>query len=171
MHLRPALLASLLGLAAGCGEQPEEPRNMTAEEVARELADMRIAPGLWELTSEVADVRGPDLPVDVRRRMIGPRTRLTHCITPEQAEEPSANFLALRSDNACTYREFTLRDGVMRGEMICPGATATMEGRYGAEAYDLRMQMESPLPDDATMTLEIRARGRRVGECEQGRTK
>lgn len=171
MRLRPALLAPLLGLAAGCGDQPEEPRNMSAEEVAGALAGMRISPGMWELTSEVADVRAPDLPVEVRRRMIGPRSRLTHCITPEQAEEPSANFLALRSDNACTYRDFSFVDGRLRGAMTCPGATARMEGRYAPEAYVLRMEMESPVPGGANMILEVRARGRRVGECEEGKAK
>ena len=171
MHLRAALLAPLLGLAAGCGERAEEPRNMSAEQVAEALSDMRIEPGLWELASEVTDVRAPDLPVDVRRRMIGPRNRMRHCITPEQAEAPSANFLALRADSGCTYRDFTLVDGRMRGAMACPGANAVMEGHYRPEAYDLRMQMESPLPDGVNMILVVRSHGRRIGECEEGKSK
>jgi hypothetical protein len=28
------------------------------------------------------------------------------------------------------------------------------------------MEMQSPLPDGATMTLQIRTRGRRIGPCE-----
>ena len=167
--MRPAaiLIAGILLVAPGCGDEPAG-RNMSAEEVAGELADLRIEPGLWELTSEVTDVRAPDLPLEVRNRMIGPRSRMRHCITPEQAEEPSANFLAVRSDSACVYRDVTLVEGRLRGAMACPGATARMDGRYGAQAYMMRMEMESPMPGGASMVLAVRARGRRIGDCPEG---
>src|SRR5690606_7092332 len=98
---RAALL--LLLVAAGCNDR--DPASMTAEQVAAELADIRIEPGLWELTSAVVDVRAPDLPREIRNRMIGPRSRIRHCISPAQAEQPSANFLAMRADSACIYRD------------------------------------------------------------------
>lgn len=158
-------LAAACLAAAGCGERP--PENMSAEEVAGQLGAMRIDPGLWELSSDVVDVRGPDLPVEIRNRMIGPRRRLRHCISPEQAARPGANFLAMRSDDACVYRDFSLEGERMRGMMICPDATAVMDGRYGPRAYDLRMEMTSPIPGGATMTLKLRAQGRRVGDCEE----
>lgn len=138
---------------------------MTSEEVAAELAAMRIEPGLWELSSEVVDVRAPDLPHEVRQRMIGPRSRLRHCITPEQAERPDANFLAARAGSECVYRGFTAEGGEISGRMVCPDAVAHMRGRYGPQAYDMRMEMASPMGGGATMTLELRSRGRRIGEC------
>ena len=168
MRFRSLLALSALAGAAACGEEAEEPRNMSAAEVAATLSDIRIEPGLWELTSEVADVRAPDLPREVRTRMIGPRSSLRHCITPEQAEAPSANFLALRADSECTYRDFALVDGRLTGAMTCPNVTATMQGQYAPQAYDMRMEMESPMPSGATMTLQVRAHGRRIGECEEG---
>jgi hypothetical protein len=137
--------------------------------VAAQLADIRIEPGLWQLTSAVTDVRAPNLPVQVRNRMIGPRARMRHCITPEQAAQPSANFLAMRADSECVYRDFQLEEGRLRGTMTCPGVTATMEGRYAPRSYDTRMQMRSPMPGGAVMTLQVRAQGRRIGECEEGK--
>ena len=165
MRFGAALLAIIL--APGCGSE-EGPRNMNAEEVAAVLSDLRIEPGLWELSSEVADVRAPDLPVEVRTRMIGPRSRMRHCITPEQAGQPSANFLAMRSDSACAYRDVTFEDGRLRGAMTCPDATAQMDGRYGSRGYEMRMAMASPMPDGKMMELEVRARGRRIGDCDEG---
>jgi hypothetical protein len=159
-------LAATALTAGGCGERPPEPRNLSTEEIADELSGMRIEPGLWELTSEVLDVRAPDLPLELRNRMIGPRRRLRHCITAEQAARPSANFLAARADSACAYRQFSVRDGIVEGAMTCPDATARMRGRYGPQAYDMRMEMESPMSGGATMTLQVRARGRRVSACE-----
>ena len=138
---------------------------MTREEVAGELAAMRIEPGLWELTSEVVEVSAPDLPREIRNRMVGPRTRLRNCISPEQASRPAANFLAMRADSECSYRDFAIEQGEMRGTMICPGLTARMAGRYAATSYLLGMAMESPMPGGATMTLQVRARGRRIGDC------
>jgi len=160
-----ALIAALPAVAS-CGDRPE--RNLTTEEVAGQLSGMAVEPGLWEIGSDVVEVRGPDLPREVRNRMVGPRTRLRHCITPEQAARPSANFLAARRDNGCAYRSFSVRDGRIEGVMACPDATATMTGRYGPRAYDMRMEMESPVPGGATMILDVRARGRRIGPCPEG---
>jgi hypothetical protein len=164
---RHLALLPLLALASACGGA-DEPRNMSAEEVAGELSSMRIEPGLWELSSEVVEVRAPDLPREVRNRMVGPRRRLRNCITPAQAARPSANFLAARSDNDCTYGAFSVRDGQVRGTMSCPEVTAVMAGRYGPRAYEMDMEMASPMPGGTTMTLEVRARGRRIGDCDEG---
>ena len=138
---------------------------MSAEEVAGQLSNMRIEPGLWELTSDVLDVQAPNLPLEVRNRMVGPRSRLRNCITPEQAAHPSANFLAARGGSSCAYRAFSVEDGRIHGTMTCPDATATMEGRYEPQAYAMRIEMQSPMQNKAMMTLQLRARGRRIGPC------
>ncbi|WP_129793375.1 DUF3617 domain-containing protein [Sphingosinicella sp. CPCC 101087] len=165
--MRPlaALFAAAGLVAAGCGG--EVARNMTGEEVADELSDMQIEPGLWELTSEVVEVSAPGLPREVRNRMVGPRSRIRNCISPQQASRPGANFLAMQSDSACTYRDFSVRGGEMRGTMVCPEAVASMSGQYRPESYELRMAMESPMPGGATMTLQLRARGSRIGDCPE----
>ena len=163
---RILLLATLGLVAAACG-QPREARNMTDQEVAEQLQAMRIEPGLWELSSEVTDVSARDLPHEVRQRMIGPRSRTRHCITPAQAEQPSANFLAGRAESECSYRNFTVGGGRIEGAMTCPDVTARMRGSYGPAGYDMRMEMASPMAGGATMQLVVRSRGRRIGECEE----
>ena len=164
---RALLLAGLALAAATCGE-PREAHNMTDQEVADQLQAMQIEPGLWELSSDVTDVSAPDLPHEVRQRMIGPRSRVRHCITPAQAEQPNANFLAGRAESECSYRDFTVADGRIAGAMACPDATARMRGTYGPLGYDMRMEMTSPMAGGATMQLVVRSRGRRIGECEEG---
>jgi hypothetical protein len=163
-----ALILSGAALLAGCGDP--EPREMSVEEVAGQLAGMRIEPGLWELTSEVVEVSAPDLPREVRNRMVGPRSRIRHCITPEQAARPSATFLAARADGPCVYSDFTVQEGRVRGRMRCPDATAVMDGVYRPDRYEMRMEMASPVPGGATMNLEVVSRGRRIGQCEEGQT-
>jgi hypothetical protein len=156
-----AFLAALA--LTGCGDS--EPHNMSDAEVGDELSRLRIEPGLWVLASDVVEVRAKGLPREVRNRMIGPRSRLRHCITPEQAARPSANFLAGRADRACTYRGFRVENGRLDGSMICPDTSTVMHGRYGPRAYDLRMDVATPLPNGVTMTVTARSRGQRVGDC------
>ena len=154
-------------LLAGCGgEAPEA--NMSAEEIGAQLANMRIEPGLWELTSEVVDVTAPNLPREVRSRMIGPRSRLRHCITPQEAARPSANFLAARGEGGCAYQDLSAQGGRIGGTMTCGYIRTTMAGSYGPTAYDTRMEMISAMPGGGEMILDVRARGRRIGDCPEG---
>jgi len=155
-----------------CGSPPES-RNMSTDEVAGELGNLRIAPGLWQVSSRIVDVRAPNLPIALRRRMIGPRGAVRHCITPAQAAQPSAGFLAGRADGSCAYRDVSMQSGRLRGTMTCagdaPGAPVetAMDGRYGSDRYDLRMEMRNPMPDGSIMTVEVVSQGRRIGPCRE----
>ncbi len=168
MRRTGALLTFIvLATAASCGERPES-RNMSSNDVAGALAEVRIEPGLWEVRSAVIDVSAPNLPVDVRRRMVGPRRGLRNCVTPAQAARPGANFLAGRRSRDCSYRDFAMANGRLQGTMTCPDVAVTMDGRYGPQAFDLRMMMTSRMPDGATMRVDVATRGRRIGRCEEG---
>ena len=161
----------LIGCATACGG-PEK-ADMSANEVAGAFAGVRIEPGLWEVSSAITDVRGPNLPLALRERMIGPRGLVRRCIAPDQAARPSAALLAGRGDGRCRYRGFSMENGVMRGTMACTehGAAAPVEtmmtGRYGRTGYELRMEMLNPLPDGAVMRVFVTSRGRRIGPCNQ----
>ncbi len=143
---------------------------MSANAVAAELDGLTIAPGLWEVASEVVAVSAPNLPIEARDRMIGPRGQGQACLTPEDAARPSARFLAGRGDNGCAYADFAMDGGRMTGTMRCAepdgGETlARMTGDYGREGYRLDMVIETPLPDGATIRIETRTTGRRIGDC------
>ena len=166
---------AVLGLAAtlaACSDEAPEAGNMSVNEVAAELANVRINPGYWESTSEVLNVTAPNLPREVQSRMKGPPQSSRHCISEEQAARPDANFLATQRDN-CAYRDFAMREGRIQGTMVCSGgempgeATAVMSGRYDPDSYDMRMRMEMDGPAGATMIIETRASGRRVGDCPE----
>ena len=174
--MRAALTAALL-LITACGTPDEKRRDQTAEDVANQLAGVAIEPGLWESASEVVGVSAPDLPLQVQRRMIGPRPSSRACITPEQAARPDANFVAARPGSRCSYRDFSMQGGRISGTMTCPEpglnrpTIAAMQGRYGPRAYALAMRMETAMPDGAAMVLEVRGRGRRIGACPPAPTK
>jgi hypothetical protein len=164
------LLAAAVLACTGCGKSKQS--NMTAEEVAEELKEMKIEPGQWQATNEIVDVKAPGLTAEVLGQMVGRKTSVSNCITPEQAAKPSANFLAAQQNNKCTYQDWSMENGRMTGAMTCsgggmPGQVAmTMAGRYGPTAYDLDMNMKTTgLPGGMAMTVRAKTTGRRTGEC------
>ena len=171
--IRPTLLtaAALLALA-GCGDQKKG--NMTAEEVADELSGMKITPGQWEATNEILSVSAPGMPPDITKQMLR-KTTVLNCITPEQAENPDANFLAAQKDSNCTYQDWSMENGRMSGTMTCTGEGAPgqmkmqMQGQYAPNNYSMDMTMEAG-GGGMNMTIKSRTSGRRVGDCppEQG---
>lgn len=164
--------AALLVALAACSAEPEKSRDMTAEEVADELSGMKIQPGQWESINEIISAKAPGMPAGVLDQMVGQKTTVQNCITPEQAAKPSANFLAAQENSNCTYQDWSLDGGRMSGIMTCEGGempgkmVATMDGRYGSTSYDMNMNMETTgLPDNMSMTIKTRTSGKRVGDC------
>jgi hypothetical protein len=167
--------AGALALAACSPAAEEEGRNMTADEVAAELAGVQIRPGEWESNAEVVEVSAPGMPPQYVEQMKGARPAARHCITPEQAQRPDANFLAAQQRSDCTYRDFSMRGGRMRGTMVCSGGEEggqmemAMEGQYGPESYDMTMQMAGQgMGEGQQFTMRIRTTGRRLGDCPAG---
>lgn len=166
------LAAVLLALGA-CGQsEPEKGRQMSAEEVASELSEMKIEPGQWEATNEILSASAPGMPKGMLKQMVGQKTTVQNCITPEQAARPSANFLAAQENSNCTYQDWSMRSGRMTGTMTCEGGempgkmVMTMDGRYGSTSYDMNMAMQTTgLPNNMSMTIKARTTGRRVGDC------
>lgn len=170
--LAPALLA--LAACGGEAEKTAEGRNMSVEEVASELASVKLDPGMWETTARVVEVSAPNLPVEVRNMMQAQGgATMRNCITPEQAERPDANFLAAQQDSNCSYQDFSMRNGRLAGTMTCTGGgmpgqmRAEMEGEYGSERYDMRMTMTTAAPmGGGDMTIVTETSGRLVGPCQ-----
>ncbi|HEX8256322.1 MAG TPA: DUF3617 domain-containing protein [Allosphingosinicella sp.] len=167
-----AAAAALLSLAA-CNRSPQvDEVDMTADEVAEQLAEMKIKPGQWEATNEIISASAPGLPPETLKQMVGQKTTVKNCITPEQAAKPNHNFLAVQQNSECTYQDWAMEGGRMTGTMTCSGGempgnvVMTMDGKYGETAYDLNMNMEtSGLPGGMTMNIQARTTGRHVGEC------
>jgi Protein of unknown function (DUF3617) len=154
--VRAASVVLALLVASGCGTEPE---------AGNQAAQIAIEPGEWESASEIVNVSAPELPHEIRRRMIGPRPVARGCITAAQAPR------MIGGSGACNYRGLSLADGRLAGTLICPDPVllrptiATIEGRYGPSSYAFDMVMQAALPDGGTMRIEIRGRGRRLGDC------
>jgi hypothetical protein len=173
MKYRLFAAAALLALGA-CNRSPQTDveGEMSADDVAKELAQMKIKPGQWEATNEIVSANAPGFPAEALKEMVGKKTSSRNCITPEQAANPNANFLSAQQDSNCSYQDWSMENGRMKGNMSCSGGeipgtvVMVMDGRYAEDSYDLNMDMEtSGLPGGMTMSVRARTTGRYVGPC------
>jgi len=189
MKLFPMMLAGSAVLAlAACGKGGEQGAtgssagNQSVEEVASEIKKISIQPGEWETTQEITDVKvegAPEgMPAGMFEAMKGRKTTVRTCITPEQAEKPSADFLTAQKDSKCTYSGFEMVGGAMKGAVSCPAgeggmAHMTMAGTYTPTSYAMDMEMRSEGMGGAqmpgmTMAMKMKTTGKRLGDCPAG---
>ena len=174
--MRRILLASAaLLVLVSCDKAKEKKGKQSAQEVAKEMAAMKMEPGQWEATNEILSASAPGLPKDALAQMVGQKTTISNCVTPEQAARPSANFLAAQKNSDCTYENFSMEGGRVTGTMSCKGGQTPgkmvmkMDGRYDARSYEMNMAMNATeMPEGMSMTLTARTTGRRIGDCAAG---
>ena len=164
--------AALFALTA-CGQSEEKAGKQTPEQVAKEMAALKMRPGQWEATQEILSATAPGMPPEVVRQMVGGKTTVSNCVTPEQAEKPSASFLAGQKGSDCTYENFSMDNGRMTGTMTCSGGTIPgkmvmkVQGDYSPLAYQMDMETNMAMPGGAEMVVKARTTGRRTGECTE----
>jgi hypothetical protein len=166
-------------LLVGCDKKAET-GPMTAEQVADKMDSVKLEPGEWEATQEILDVQMTGLPegspAGAMKQMIGQKNTVKHCITPEQAAKPGADFLAAQKDAKCTYANMDMNNGTINGAMTCaaPGnpkavMKMTLQGTYQPASYAMAMEMQSEgMQPGMGMTMKIKSQGKRIGDCPAG---
>jgi hypothetical protein len=174
-----ASAAMLLALSA-CGKNADSGQPITAEQVAKTIDSVKLQPGEWEAKQQIIDAKmtglPPGAPADAMASMIGKVNTIRHCITPEQAANPSADFLAAQKDSKCTYANMDMTGGTIKADMSCavPGQpkakmTMTMSGTYGPDNYAMDMSMTSTgTPNGMGMAIKMKSAAKRVGDCPPG---
>lgn len=175
MTYRLLCAAAALTLSA-CGDSEGPKGNMTAAEVADEMKEVTVQPGEWEVTSEIVSMDAPNMPPEVMKTLAGKKTTMRNCITPEEAAKPEGNFLAVQQESGCTYQDWSMSGGTMRGTLTCqkPGTPIKtmmkMNGEYAESSYEIDMEMtQSGLPGGQSMTTKTHAAAKRIGDCPGGK--
>ncbi len=182
-------LGGLLALAAcggpdkGDGNAASAEKNAVAPSASGEneknamapsASGEKMRPGQWEMAVQTVSVEAPNMPKQVAD-MMAARQKMTtrNCITPQQAQNPGADMFRGKKDGNCTYENFSVSGGRVKGTMTCkggdqPGAvTLEMDGRYDAESYDISQKMTMAM-QGMSMKIDARVTGRRIGDCPAG---
>ena len=170
-------LSGMLALAA-CGGPEKAESNAASGEKAESAGSgapgVKMQPGEWETTVETVKVEAPNMPKEVIG-MIGGQQKMTmrSCVTPEQAAEPSGDLFRGKKDGNCTYQNFSVSGGKVKGTMTCSGGdmpgsvSLEMDGQYGGDSYDVSQKMTTT-GQGMSMKIETHVTGRRIGDCPAG---
>lgn len=153
---------------AGCNNAGTTPaangESSTAEttpDTARPIGRMQMRPGEWEMTTEMLDMNIPGMPAGAMLKQMKNTTNFKTCM---KDDKPDANFFQGTRNSNCTYKDFSMAGGHVKGTATCDNAgqtmTMTMDGRYGAESYDMTMALKSE-----QMSMKMHTAGRRIGDC------
>lgn len=177
--------ASALLTLAGCSKGSEADNDtavvapLSKEDVVAEVNSVKLQPGEWEVVQEVTDVKVTGLPEDVpdtaMTRMIGQRNAYTMCLTPEEAENPSADLFSAQQGADCSFSQMDVSGGKVIGKLSCklPNengvANIMMRGDYLPHRYDMDLDVDAKgLPNNMGMTMQMKSSGKWVRECPAG---
>ncbi|WP_336958008.1 DUF3617 domain-containing protein [Sphingobium aquiterrae] len=166
--------------AGGNGAAPAAGAPQSAADVAGQAAQVRLKPGQWESTFEIADLTMAGLPQGVPQDAMKDQMKaamskraIRHCVTPEEAAKPDGSLFA-NQDRNCTYTGFDMSGGMVKGNVRCDRegtiTNASMTGHYAPERYDMVMDMTmAGGPRGMTMTMKAKSAGKWVGaQCAAG---
>lgn len=174
-------VAGATALLAGCGKSEKDAINasapMSQEQVAAEVSKVKMKPGQWESNFTLDDLTFTNMPKGApsseqmkdQMKSAMSRSAIKHCVTPEQAANPSADMLSGQKDKSCTYKGFDMAGGTIRGQVSCDqngqAMTATMTGNYASDSYDVTMDMTTKGGTDGmAMTMKARTQGKWLGD-------
>jgi hypothetical protein len=172
--LPTASLIAVTMLLGGCGDSKKvDVKNESPATVAEKVASsgMTPRPGRWQGTLRMEKMEMPGMPPQAQQALdtaMGQEKTYFTCLTPEQAAKPDARFFQ-KAAEGCTYEKFTMADGKIDAVMNCqPGKGPTrmaMNGTYGADLYDLKINGSGEMAKGMTMNITMAVTSRRVGEC------
>ncbi|MDB5713191.1 MAG: hypothetical protein JWO15_588 [Sphingomonadales bacterium] len=172
------LLSPLLLIA--CNKGPEvSAHNASIEEVAAQAkAALKIEPGLWTSSTELISIEVPGikdkaLAAQITSSMKAAKASdFNHCVTAAEAEKPSSEMFAAKTNGQCKYDDFKMANGKIDATMTCTPQGGTMKmamnGSYSSTAYDMTMNMvtsNAQMPGGG-MSMKAHTKGARTGVCK-----
>lgn len=173
-------ILAMATLLSACSQKPGDKADdiaatdaMSKAEVKAQVDKVQLKPGQWEGRFAIQDIDMPQMPEGVKaemKRMMSQHV-LRYCVTPEQAANPSGDMFSGQEDKNCTYGNFAVSGGKVKGQLSCKngGGTmnAAMSGTYAPESFAIDMDMKMrDGPRDMAMTA--RSEGKWVASaCEE----
>jgi len=160
MHtkLRIAVLTGLASTAlAGCGD-----------------SNVTMQPGRYETKATITEINLPGAPPQVAEMMkAAAQQTQTACLTPDDVTDPSRKLAPRQNPgSACSENTFEWKGGDINGKLRCNlpqgEVKADMTGSYTADSFNMEVKTDMAVPGKANErgTINLRAEGRRVGDCD-----
>lgn len=165
--MRHRLTLIVLITLAGCNKAENTPATGSADETtaatqaAKESPRAQMQPGEWEMATEMLEMNIPGMPAGAMPAQMKNGSTFKTCM---KNDKPDASFFQGNKNSNCTYKDFSMEGGHVKGTATCDNEgqtmTMTMDGQYGAESYDMTMAMKSE-----QMSMKMHTSGKRIGDC------
>jgi len=161
--MRSLALTSLLLLAA-CSDSAEADQKSKA---AADKANLKLAAGQWETTTEITKVDSQDNGAPVLKA--AQKTVVSTCVGEAEGRKPAAAVLGGMED--CRYENVYMSRGRVTAGLSCtrPGLDGRIlvssEGQYGADSFETNASLQTYLVSDGDAKAAAKISGRRIGPC------
>jgi hypothetical protein len=177
---RAVLLLVCIAPLAACNKSPDiDVRNASVAEVAQKAreagASAYINPGQWQTKVTVEEMSFPGMPAEAQAQMkaiMGRQQNVTveHCISAEEAKQPSGRFFTGKEPQNCRYDRFSMSGGRIDAVMRCEGRpsgsmTMTVSGTYTPDRSTTRADMSMSGGPGGGMHIRSVTENRRIGAC------
>lgn len=163
--MRFIIVAPLVALAAACGGEAENKSNASATAAA-------IAPGLYQVTSEVREFRSTDEGSPKINTPVGTRTTRSVCVPAGGAVQPD---LFAEDGMSCQVGSSDyVRSGTINLTLRCtregtPGnVNYAISGTFDDQSFQGDREMTTLFNGDGDVAVYTQVRGQRTGDCTPG---
>lgn len=152
-----------LMLLAACSENAGADQNAKA---TADAANLKLAAGQWETTTEITKATGQDIGAPVLK---AGTTTTKSCVGETEGKKPPAALLAGMED--CTYDNIYMSRGRITAGMSCtkPGLEGRLlvssEGTYAADSFTTNSDIQTYLSTVGDAKASAKITGKRVGDC------
>lgn len=139
---------------------------VTAMMAGAPVAAAGVTPGQWETSVTITSVSMPGAPAGVAKSMQGKTSRMSHCITAEQAAKGPQDML--KSAKNCRFSRYSMVGGRYDADMVCEMGgggrmTVVSSGSFTPNSYSATAK--SVMSGQMPMTMTSTSTGKRVGAC------
>lgn len=159
---------------AGCQQAPDNAA-ATSDPAATAAAAKAVQPfeaGQWESTTTISSIEMAGLPAGAMDKMTGTETKISYCMSPEEAARSPQDMLSKAAQGKCSYERFEMAGGRIEARMQCTGgeqggtSIVEMTGTYADDRYENAMVMTVASPGmPGEMVMKATTKGARTGAC------
>jgi hypothetical protein len=150
-------------LACACSDEAAAPQAKPAA--------VALAPGQWEVTTEVVRVKSLDQGPPAIRAKAGDKKIVRHCLAEEDGTKPPADLLAgaekgwCKSDNLYFSKEAISADATCRPPGLGGELRLNLSGSFEAEKFEVDLDGATFLPGNGDIQVREKVTGRHTGPC------
>jgi hypothetical protein len=158
----------------GAGEGEGSGEEISLNEVQEKISEQRIKPkaGQYRSTAELVSIDIPGAPPEIASMMGEAMKGQTseYCLTQEDVDKGFEEMAKETQEGDCSFQKFDMDGGDIDAVMSCtaPGDAqmkVAMKGKGTETSMDMTMTLSGKIPQAGEMSMVMKSRQERIGDC------